>query len=583
MFSIKNSKNQIIKINDNIKKNFNLTLSSLSEQKIKNTKNNVENNKSFLSYINKIKPKKNNVSNNIKINLKQSNIKNKNKMNNNFENISKIKFSNNSSDLLNKSILTTSNSENKYLKKLHTNLNTYTKINNKNQYLKTDINNNKLFNIDKEFEQLFNERTVDNNNSNNNSKNINSIENDINFKQKEKLKKLKYFIFNFERKQKTIGNNNKEMINLEKGKKINFNREIDLNKYVPSINYHKDNLYFNKKYELILEKLDTKRNFYSKGISQNSQKLNYSEIKKYKSENKKINIKKSKLLNETSRTENNLNDLRIKFISKHNLNNTFITNNLEIPTNRNSLYKRNYSSKTNNKKNIKDPLIEYKERCESSNKSSSYKLKNSIYNISKILKDEYSKTLFPLTQRVITESNIIKDEIAKERQFEKLYDYFGEEDMKKRKIKNKKKTIDLNKVRKEINLYNINSYLNESNIILKGVKRIEKLLTSKREKNLARTVAQKVINEDILVNNYFDFDHTYSIRMQRLAERKLYSKFAGDTALSKNIMKISKKKKTEKEKLYKILRGGLENYFDKKCLKYLLFKYKAISLRYKNI
>ena len=538
MFSNKNNKKQVIriKINDKKKQSFNLTSPSLSEKKIKNTKNNVENSKSFLSF-HKIKPKKNNIFNNIKINLKESNKKNKNKMNNNFENISKIKFSNNSSDLLNKSILTTSNSENKYLKKLYTNLNTYTKINNKNHYLKTDINNNKLFNIDKEFEQLFNERTVDNNNSNNNSKNINSIENDINFKQKEKLKKLKYFIFNFERKQKTIGNNNKEMINLENGKKINFNREIDINKYIPCINYNKDNLYFNKKYELILEKLDTK------GINQKSQKLNSSEIKKYRLEHKKVNSKPNKLLNETPITENNINDIKMKFISKNNLNNTFIKDNLEILTNRNNPYKRNYSSKNNNKTYITEPLIEYKERCESSNKSSSYKLKNSIYNISKLLKNEYSKALIPLTQRVITESNIIKDEITKERQFEKLYDYFGEEVMKKRKIKNKKKPIDLNKVRKEINLYNTNSYLNESNVILKGVKRIEKLLTSKKEKNIVRKVAQKVINEDILVNNYFDFDHTYSIRMQRLAERKLYSKFAGDTALSKNKMKISKKKK----------------------------------------
>ena len=538
MFSNKNNKKQVIriKINDKKKQSFNLTSPSLSEKKIKNTKNNVENNKSFLSF-HKIKPKKNNIFNNIKINLKESNKKNKNKMNNNFENISKIKFSNNSSDLLNKSILTTSNSENKYLKKLYTNLNTYTKINNKNHYLKTDINNNKLFNIDKEFEQLFNERTVDNNNSNNNSKNINSIENDINFKQKEKLKKLKYFIFNFERKQKTIGNNNKEMINLENGKKINFNREIDINKYIPCINYNKDNLYFNKKYELILEKLDTK------GINQKSQKLNSSEIKKYRLEHKKVNSKPNKLLNETPITENNINDIKMKFISKNNLNNTFIKDNLEILTNRNNPYKRNYSSKNTNKTYITEPLIEYKERCESSNKSSSYKLKNSIYNISKLLKNEYSKALIPLTQRVITESNIIKDEITKERQFEKLYDYFGEEVMKKRKIKNKKKPIDLNKVRKEINLYNTNSYLNESNVILKGVKRIEKLLTSKKEKNIVRKVAQKVINEDILVNNYFDFDHTYSIRMQRLAERKLYSKFAGDTALSKNKMKISKKKK----------------------------------------
>ena len=43
-------------------------------------------------------------------------------------------------------------------------------------------------------------------------------------------------------------------------------------------------------------------------------------------------------------------------------------------------------------------------------------------------------------------------------------------------------------------------------------------------------------------------------------------------------MKINKKQKTDREKLFKILKGGLENYFDKKSLQYLIFKYKAINL-----
>ena len=174
---------------------------------------------------------------------------------------------------------------------------------------------------------------------------------------------------------------------------------------------------------------------------------------------------------------------------------------------------------------------------------------------------------------------MIKDQISKERKIEELCDYFGEEELKKIKKKIKIKPIDLNKVRKNINLYNISSYLNETNIVLKGVKRIEKLLTNKREIYLARKVAQNVINEDIIANNYFDYDHTYNAKLQRLAERKLYNRFVGESSLSKNSMKISKKKKTENQKLFKTLKGGLDNFLDKKSLEYLIFKHRAINNR----
>ena len=242
----------------------------------------------------------------------------------------------------------------------------------------------------------------------------------------------------------------------------------------------------------------------------------------------------------------------------------------------NNLYKRSQSSKNNTYHNKnhkeKDWLKLYKKRCKSSYKPNKY----SNINISKNIKEDYSKAIFPLTERLITESNIINDEISKEKINQQLLDYFGNEEMKKNKIN--KNPIDLKKIRKDMNLYNINSYFNEENIVYKGTKRIEKLLTSKRQVKLARMVAQKVINEDILVNNYFDFDATYNIRLKRLIERRLYTKFAGETAFSKNKMKNNKKQKTDSERLFKILKGGLENYFDKKSLQYLIFKLKAINL-----
>ena len=45
-------------------------------------------------------------------------------------------------------------------------------------------------------------------------------------------------------------------------------------------------------------------------------------------------------------------------------------------------------------------------------------------------------------------------------------------------------------------------------------------------------------------------------------------------------MKNNKKQKTDSERLFKVLKGGLENYFDKKSLQYILFKLKAINLSY---
>ena len=339
-----------------------------------------------------------------------------------------------------------------------------------------------------------------------------------------------------------------------------------------SIHYNKDNLLLNKKF--ILNTYNT---------AEDDKISNSLQIKEIKSKLKTdcTNQDNNNIIsNEIPRTYDE-KETRLKLISKYNLNNIFITNDDNSTlTQKNNLYNKYNSSTCNHyhfHKNAKDYLQIYKKRCKSSFRPNKY----TVFNVSKIIKEDYNKAFFPLTHRLITESNIINKEISKERKIDKLLDCFGQQDIKNIKIV--KKPIDYKKIRKDLNLYNMNSYLNETNIVLKGAKNVEKLLTNKREKNLVRSAAQKVINEDILVNNYFDFDETLSIKLRRLFERKLFKKFAGDTVLSKNNMKIKKKEKTDGEIFYKILKGDIENFFDIKSLQHLIYKYKTLKRGKKHL
>ena len=574
MFSYKNKKIQILKLKDgskndrkilyNLKK---LYTSDTPEAKTKKKfeKNNT-NDKLYLNEINKKDLYKNNTNNNISF-LMKNNIKNNKNMIKHNKNLSKIKYSNNSSDILNKSILTTSNSEIKYRNKLKLNSKNFSK----NNIIVTQINS-KLNNYkDKDIKNLLKTKTEESGESSNKYSSFSKFdEQNLNFKQKEKLKKLKYLIFNYDRKQKTIGQNKNDLIiNYDKGKKINFCREKKLNKYLTSINYNKNNLFLNKK-KFILKTYNS---------VEDDKISNSFQIKEIKSKNKNeysSQYNNNIIPNKTPRTTNE-KETRLKLISKYNLNNIFITNddNNTLTQKNNNLYKTYNLSKCNHHyhlhKNEKYYLQIYKKRCKSSFRPNKY----TIFNISKIIKEDYNKAFFPLTHRLITESKIINKEISKERKIDKLFDYFGEQDMKNIKII--KKPIDFIKIKKDLNLYNLNSYLNETNIVLKGAKNVEKLLTTKREINLARTVAQRVINEDILSNNYFNYDETLSIKLRRLFERKLFKKFAGDTVLSKNYMKDKKKNKTDNEIFYKILKGDIENYFDIKSLRHLIYKYKTLK------
>lgn len=534
----------------------------------KKNKNNFKYNKSYSSSSSKFNLKLKNISTNFAElnNRKLNSSKNTTKIENN----SKKKSFNSLN--LNESNITSKNTKRKV--DIQIDRNKYI-ISNKNKKIK--FHNN----IDRELNNAFRLRLKEKKDSMRIFRKKFETLNDksLNLKQQEKLKNLKNLLFWIERKQKTIGSYNKEIINLDNSKKLNFIRSKNMNQYVPSVNYNKNNLYYNKKYDLILDNLDqktpnnTNNDFYN--VNSNSFDMKFFSTEKLKikpskkeisKDNKKEGTKKLKLkIKDKILNYNILNDED----DKRNTSPRDLSNNKDDNKRKYSI--SNYYIKSG--KEIEINEYEKKKRC----KSSSYKLKNYPKN----LKDEFSKTLLPLTQRLIAESNFINDQISTERKNDKCYDHFGEEnskEIKKNKIKYKK-AVDFNKIREEIQLYNTKSYIDEENIVLKGVKRIEKLLNNKKEVHLARSIAQRVINEDILTHNYFNYDATYNVRLKQLGERKLYSKFLGDTVASKNKMGSKKRQKTESQKMFKLVKGSLDNFFDKKSLEFLIFKYKVTHLR----
>ena len=82
-------------------------------------------------------------------------------------------------------------------------------------------------------------------------------------------------------------------------------------------------------------------------------------------------------------------ETRLKLISKYNLNNIFITNDDNSTlTQKNNLYNKYNSSTCNHyhfHKNAKDYLQIYKKRCKSSFRPNKY----TVFNVSKIIKEDY--------------------------------------------------------------------------------------------------------------------------------------------------------------------------------------------------
>ena len=188
-------------------------------------------------------------------------------------------------------------------------------------------------------------------------------------------------------------------------------------------------------------------------------------------------------------------------------------------------------------------------------------------NSTKKSKNYSKRKIVPLVNELLTEGDEIKNEIKIK---VKLLNDLNSSDITAYS-KRHKKHINIEQIRKNYHLDNVKPVINEENILLNNAKKVGKTLNNKQKKFLLK-VARTVIREDMLSNNLVDCDHSLLFKLNFLNERK---KNKGKIFTEKK-HKDTMKKKTEIEKLFKVIQHSLPNYCNLKSLENMIYKYRTL-------
>lgn len=357
-------------------------------------------------------------------------------------------------------------------------------------------------------------------------------------------------------------------------KSPSFIREKSKNaSFTPSIKYNKSKIYFSKKYELSQERIDKSKKLFEKlnntiqispkkpikykiksnniilkteqNINKNSSKYLFSPIKKFShEEGQKSKIKnlffKNNININSHKKDNSFNNNLPEIKNKKYNNNIFKT----IPNNNRNIFtfspklrnhqneknlifpqKQNFSSKdlhtkrcktANQKIYIKNNPNEYSNTEGNSNLNS---ITNTYSNINTKSNSNITnkKKFFPILKNLLDDNyNLKKDLKLGFNIITNMVNDF-KENKKKKVVKNE---INIEKIRKELKLYNINNVIDEIDVVMNNVRKMEKLV-KKKDIYLLRQVAKGVIREDKLANKNLVFDNNnINTKLKKLYERK---------------------------------------------------------------
>ena len=403
--------------------------------------------------------------------------------------------------------------------------------------------------------------------------------------QQKKLKDLETLLKYIDKQDEIPSSNNnksnhhKPQVILTYSTRQNYsnNREHRLNTiYQPSISYNKNNLFFEKKYSLIFDKLKhkNKENYTideENKDNNNPQKNDFNEFNNVSSLN---SIRSTSMksfggighnLCSNKNINNNNNSKKNIFVKRNNNHDN--TNSTTWTNNTNSIFKpkTKYSSKTN-KYNDQESYNNsfFSNIYPNNNNSEPIRLKSSDQ---KKLKNKTKDKIVPLVNELITEGDEIDNEI---RLKVKSLNGLNASDVTAYN-KRHKNHLNVAKIRKSHNLYNVNPIINEENILLNNAKKVGKTLTN-RQKTFLYKVARTVIREDTLANKFVDCDHSLMFKLNFLNERrKNRSKFF----MIKDNQHI-KSQKSEIQKLFKVMKHNLPNYCSLRSLQSLIYKYRTL-------
>jgi hypothetical protein len=394
--------------------------------------------------------------------------------------------------------------------------------------------------------------------------------------------------------------------------KLNFLRsKNNLSLFKTSITYDKNGVYYNKKYNLIFDKIykDLKnKNFYKNNLYT----IDYSS-KLTNKKNKNLFIKEKKL----NRIKSAKNSLL--------MNKKGIRNNLYSPTDNKSkkskhstknmiIYKNNYLDNNTNIKNyvnLSRPQTsittasnktrfkmsshnETTDVCETSslslisdNNLKTFNNSKKESNFSKFhnfttspdikFRNNSKKIIYEMISDTLKKSNKMKNILklrhnSKEAEEQKEYE-------RKIKLLIKKKRTDLDKLVKELNLHYDEQNIDLEELVIKNVYNIKKHLQNTQQFRLMNKVANKVIVEDKILSKKVFLESSVAKKLRKRIKTKSDKEF--DKLIEKRKYLKSKvmkyRKKTENEEMKALLKDNFFDFDNIKSLKEMIYKYRTMN------
>ena len=374
-----------------------------------------------------------------------------------------------------------------------------------------------------------------------------------------------------------------------------FIREKSKNaSFIPSVKYNKENIYYSKKYDLVQEIMDKDKELIEKinrtiqispknkityRLKMKNQKLkrksntlnNYSTIKNIdypikitepyiNNQSKTIEYSKNNFsdkLNSLSRISQKDDDKKNIISLRHKITYSPIQSYLKTDPN-NTLYKK--FNTINN---------EIKIRCKTSH-NISYISKNNLNsnNNSSLAKSSINK-MYPLIENIknlLNDNYKLKDDLKFEYNIitNKINDF-----KKKKKMKVIKNELNIDKLRKDLNLINVNPIVDEVDVLMNNVKKMEKIM-KKKDINLLMKVAKTVIREDKLANRYLIYRNNplLLLKMRKQNKKKVFD----DEEKGNLIIK-------ERNEMFKLFKNDGPDFNNEEYLSNLIKRYKSMKIK----
>jgi len=387
-------------------------------------------------------------------------------------------------------------------------------------------------------------------------------------------------------------------------KSPSFIREKTKNvSFTPSVKYNKSKVYYHKKYELSQEKIDKNKKLFQR-INKTVQTSPSNKIK-YKITGRNANIK-------TEQNENNSSKFNIISPIKTN-NEEIIVKDKDNSKNENSFFgenniiNKNNINKNNEKINYKLPDIKLKEYNQNNFKTIpnlvtfSPKQRHTSLENNLILPKKYNFSMKDINKRCKTANNISRSRIneksnislSNKKNFFPLLkgllkdNYNLKKDLKLgfniitnmindfKKVPKKKAAkheLNIDKLRKDLKLYNSGDVIDEIDLVMNNVKKMEKFV-KKKDIYFLRKIAKTVLREDQLANKNLIFDNNnINNKLKKIFERR-NKKNNQDEAMGVNL------DKQERIEMIKLFKNDGPDFFSEDYLSNLIKRYKTLKVK----